>query len=138
MSSGHGQPEAEIIPPGGQPSGSNQSGDFTNNPMTMPRITYALFAIACISGFPMLIGLIVAYIARSEAPGWLHGHYTFLIGTFWGGLLLILLGVVTWVIGVGMLLLWILPLWYVIRVVRGWVLLENRQAVPNPGSLLFG
>jgi len=82
--------------------------------------------------------LILAYVARGEAAPWLQSHYTFLIRTFWGGLLLILVGVLTFVFGVGMFLLWVLPLWYVIRIVRGWMLLENRQAVPNPESLLFG
>ncbi|MCW8915487.1 MAG: hypothetical protein OQK24_06485 [Magnetovibrio sp.] len=145
MSTGQGQPEPEIIPPGAKSSaetdyatGFESVSSAMTHPLTMPRIAYGLFAVAAISGFPMLIGLIVAYIARGEAPEWLKGHYTFLIHTFWGGLLLILVGVITWVVGVGMLLLWVLPLWYVIRIVRGWILLENRQEVPNPQSLLFG
>ena len=143
MTSGHNQPEAEIIPPGEEPSfrgGSDNggSGDVFSDPMTMPRITYTLYAIACVSGFPMLIGLIVAYVARGEAPDWLKGHYTFLIGTFWIGLLLIIVGALTVIFGIGLFLLWLLPLWYIIRVVRGWMLLENRKPVPNPSSALFG
>ncbi|MEG3618226.1 hypothetical protein V5T82_07180 [Magnetovibrio sp. PR-2] len=145
MSTNAGQPEPEIIPPGQKSSSETKSSvnfddvtDVLGHPLTMPRIAYALFAIASISGFPMLIGLIAAYLARGEAPDWLEGHYTFLIYTFWGGLLLIGIGLVTWIIGIGMLLLWLLPLWYVIRVVRGWILLENRRPVPNPQSLLFG
>lgn len=145
MSTGAGQPEQEVIPPGQKSSTeTDASASFDDmdsvlsHPLTMPRITYGLYALAAISGFPMLIGLIVAYIARGEAPDWLKGHYTFLIYTFWGGLLFIAVGIVTWIVGVGMLLLWLLPLWYVIRVVRGWIWLENRQSVPNPESLLFG
>ena len=86
----------------------------------------------------MLIGLVVAYVARSDAPSWQQGHYTFLIYPFWVGLALIVLGMMTWIFGVGIFLIWILPLWYLIRVVRGWVLLENRKTIPNPQSLLFG
>ena len=149
MNVGNGQPEPEIIPPGADPkpkreggsgngSGFDDLSDVLAHPLSMPRLTYALYAIASVTGFPMLIGLILAYVARGEAPPWLHSHYTFLIGTFWGGLLLILIGVLTWVFGIGMFLLWVLPLWYVIRIARGWMLLENRQAVPNPQSLLFG
>jgi len=151
MNAGQGQPEPEIIPPGTDPDmgakaraaapGEDVLDDLAGlakHPLTMPRLTYALYAIAAISGFPMLIGLILAYVARSEAPEWLHGHYTFLIHTFWFGLLLIAVGVLTWIFAVGVFLLWILPLWYVIRIVRGWVLLENRQPVPNPESPLFG
>lgn len=112
--------------------------DVVKHPLSMPRLTYVLYAIASISGFPMLIGLILAYVARSEAPDWLKTHYTFLIYTFWGGLVLILVGMMTWIFGIGIFLLWVLPLWYVIRIVRGWMLLENRQSIPNPQSLLFG
>jgi|GEM_PF-462203 len=156
MSAQNGGSEPEIIPPGthgshessGFEAGGNAQAKpsmdfddvkgFVNTPLAMPRLTYALYAIASISGFPMLIGLILAYVARSEASPWLHSHYTFLIRTFWGGLLLILVGVLTFVFGVGMFMLWVLPLWYVIRIVRGWVLLENNQFIPNPKSLLFG
>ena len=145
MSTGAGQPEQEVIPPGQKSSAETKSsmdfdnvGDVLTHPLTMPRIAYGLFAVAAVSGFPMLIGLIVAYVARGEAPDWLKGHYTFLIHTFWGGLLLIIVGLVTWIVGIGMLLLWVLPLWYVIRIVRGWIWLENRESVPNPQSLLFG
>lgn len=143
MNVGNGQPEPEIIPPGAQPQSNTHDvasdiSDALKHPLTMPRVTYGLYAIAAISGFPMLIGLIVAYIARGEAPPWLESHYTFLIRTFWLGLLLIGVGIVTWIFAVGVFVLWILPLWYVIRIVRGWMLLENRQPVPNPESLLFG
>jgi len=145
MNVGNGQPEPEIIPPGSgakpkrsQSSGFDDLSDALSHPLSMPRLTYVLYAIASVTGFPMLIGLILAYVARGEAPSWLQSHYTFLIRTFWGGLLLILVGLLTWVVGVGMFLLWVLPLWYVIRIVRGWVLLENRQPVPSPKSLLFG
>lgn len=145
MNVGNGQPEPEIIPPGAdakpkraQNGGFDDLSDVLSHPLSMPRLTYVLYAIASVTGFPMLIGLILAYVARGEAPSWLQSHYTFLIRTFWGGLLLILVGVLTFVFGVGMFLLWVLPLWYVIRIVRGWMLLENRQPVPNPESLLFG
>lgn len=144
MNGGNGQPEPEIIPPGADVEFEERGRDAVPRPslmddaLTMPRITYGLYAIALVSGIPMLIGLIVAYLARGEAPSWLRGHYTFLIRTFWIGLLLIGVGVVTWIFGIGMFLLWVLPLWYLIRIVRGWVLLENRQSIPDPDSALFG
>jgi len=145
MSPGDGRPDPEIIPPGVDvdPRAPYEDvfdgvSDGAVHSLTMARLTYVLYAIASISGFPMIIGLVLAYVARSEAPAWQKTHCMFLIYTFWFGLALIVVGMMTWIIGIGMFLLWILPLWYVIRVVRGWVLLENRQPVPNPKSLLFG
>jgi len=138
-------PEPEIIPPG---ENAKRSGDnfenlaedlksMSKNPMTMPRATYILYAIAAVSGFPMLIGLVLAYVARGDAPMWLQSHYTFMIRTFWYGVALIAIGLVTFIIGVGMFLLWILPVWYVVRIVRGWMLLENQKPIPDPESWLF-
>jgi len=112
--------------------------EVMSNPVTVVRLTYGLFAVAVVTGFPMLIGLIVAYVARRDAPVWLNSHYTFLIGTFWGGLGLFVIGALTWIFGVGMVVLWVLPLWYVIRLVRGWILLDNHRPVGRPESLLFG
>ena len=155
-------PEAEIIPPGHshgykdtgggtgpkKTHGQGRSGDFDDlgdqvssalrHPMTMPRTAYVLYALSVVSGFPMLVGLIVAYVARAEAPYWLQSHYTFLIRTFWYFIALFLIGIVLAFFLVGFMLLWVLPLWVAIRVVRGWLLLEDQKAVPDPDSWLFG
>jgi len=156
------QPEPEIIPPGEEPgrergphesetrraSGPGVDGSIEDlgrqvsglmrHPLTMPRVAYALYAVSVVSGFPMLVGLIVAYVARGEAPHWLQTHYTFLIRTFWYFIVLVVIGVVLAFVLVGFMLLWVLPLWLAIRVVRGWLLLENRKPIPDPESWLFG
>lgn len=132
-------PEPEIIPPGHDPgNGPGASlSEVVNNPMTVPRAAYALYALAAVTGFPMLVGVIVAYIARGEAPTWLQSHYTFLIRTFWYLIALVIVGAALAFFLVGFVLLWVLPLWLVVRVVRGWLLLENRKPVPDPESWLF-
>lgn len=156
MTQASDRPEPEILPPepgsggsthgGASSSGSSSGGGdvFENlqhlaeHPMTWPRVTYGLYALSVVSGFPMLVGLIVAYVVRDAAPAWLQGHYTFLIRTFWYFVVLAIAGVATWFLGVGLLLLWLLPIWLGIRVIRGWLLLENRKPVPDPQSWLFG
>lgn len=151
MSHRHQTPEPEIIPPGqdqgfrtgqgGKGEGfddlGNQFSGMMRNPMTAPRAAYVLYALAAVSGFPMLLGLIVAYVARSDAPLWLQSHYTFMIRTFWYFIALVMIGMALAFFLVGFMLLWVLPLWLVIRVVRGWLLLENRKPVPDPESWLF-
>lgn len=151
MSHSHKTPEPEIIPPGqeqgfragrgGKGDGfddlGNQFSGMMRNPMTVPRAAYVLYALAAVAGFPMLVGLIVAYVARSDAPQWLQSHYTFMIRTFWYFIALAMVGMALAFFLVGFMLLWVLPLWLVIRVVRGWLLLENRKPVPDPESWLF-
>jgi len=146
-------PEPEIIPPGQGGShhghhGNGGHGGFDDlgedvsrmlrHPMTWPRAAYVLYALSIFTGVPMLIGVIVAYVARGEAPAWLQSHYTFLIRTFWYFIALFAAGAVLVVIGVGLIVLWVLPLWVAVRVIRGWLLLENAKPVPDPESWLFG
>jgi len=117
---------------------SHSLNEMAKNPMTWPRLTYGLYAIASVTGIPMLIGLIFAYVVKRDAPEWLDSHYQFLIRTFWYGMVLIAMGVVTWIFAVGMFMLWALPVWYVARIVRGWMLLENQKPISDPQSWLFG
>lgn len=162
MSPASNGPEPEILPPGSNAGANAGSGanrhrqggmhdagfDFDDlgeraekvlrHPMTWPRAAYVLYALSVISGLPMLIGLILAYIARGEAPDWQKSHYTFMIHTFWYFVVLVAAGAVLALFLVGFALLWVLPLWVAIRVIRGWMLLENHEPVPNPQSWLFG
>lgn len=155
MSSAQTPPDPEIIPPGRDHSqdhsrsGAKTAGGFDDlgeqasavlrHPMTWPRAAYFLYALSIFTGLPMLVGLIVAYVARAEAPHWQQTHYTFLIRTFWYFIALVAIGVaLVMAFGLGLLLIWVLPLWVAIRVIRGWLLLENTKPVPEPESWFFG
>jgi uncharacterized membrane protein len=159
MSPSRPKPEPEVIPPG-QSHGSKDSAgkkrasgpgfeatiddlgerlsSLMNHPMAMPRLVYGLYALSVVSGFPLLIGLVVALLARKEAPEWLQSHYTFLIRTFLYLLILMAIGFVLAFALVGFMLLWILPFWLAVRVVRGWFLLQDHKPVPDPESWFFG
>ena len=120
--------------------------------VTITQVTYALHALGLaigafgaasvvgsfLFGWPSIIAVIINYVKRGEARGtWLESHFTWQIRTFWlalawsllvglvGGLLLIVLvGVVIWWIGFGLL-----GLWAIYRIVRGWLRLQDRQVV---------
>jgi uncharacterized membrane protein len=91
-------------------------------------------------GWPSIIAVIVSYIYRSEATGtWLESHYTWAIRTFWMALIIAIviglvslplvllfgLGFVTWIVGFG-----ILGIWAIYRIARGWLRLNDKQAMP--------
>jgi len=61
-------------------------------------IGYGLYAISPFTGgLGALGGVILAYIKRGEAAGTIwHGHCTWLIRTFWVGLLLMIAGAAVW------------------------------------------
>ncbi|HEX9818914.1 MAG TPA: hypothetical protein VGD07_04790 [Methylomirabilota bacterium] len=89
---------------------------------------------AFLTGWPSLIAVILNYVKRSEARGtWLESHFRWQIRTFWFGLLwvtLCLLFVVA-TLGIGLLVAWlplaVVGLWFIYRIVRGWLRLIDRR-----------
>ena len=89
---------------------------------------------AFLIGWPSLIAVILNYIKRGEARGtWLESHFRWQIRTFWFGLLwaVLCLGFVVLTLGVALIVIWIplgiLTVWFIYRVVRGWIALSSRE-----------
>jgi uncharacterized membrane protein len=90
-------------------------------------------------GWPSIIAVIINYVKRGEVQGtWLESHFTWQIRTFWFALAwavlvglvslpltLILIGLGTWALGMFML-----GVWAIYRIARGWLRLNARQAMP--------
>jgi uncharacterized membrane protein len=105
------------------------------------QVLYLLHGLA---PFTMWLLAIVAMIvgAASRDSGratYLDSHYSWLQRTFWWGLLWV---AISWVITgilfitiVGILLIWIpwtiLFVWYLYRVIRGWLLLNEGKPAPG-------
>lgn len=62
-----------------------------------------LFASPFMVGFPALIGVVIAYIRRPEAPPIWKSHYNFQIRTFWVALALGLVAAASFIFGAGSL-----------------------------------
>ena len=89
---------------------------------------------AFLTGWPSIIAVILNYVKRSEVRGtWLESHLRWQIRTFWFGLLWIVLCLVFVVatFGIGILIAWLpmglVGLWFVYRIIRGWVALTERR-----------
>jgi uncharacterized membrane protein len=89
---------------------------------------------AFLTGWPSIIAVILNYVKRSEVRGtWLESHFRWQIRTFWFGLLWISLCLAFIVVtfGIGMLIAWlpmgVVGLWFVYRIVRGWVALSDER-----------
>jgi uncharacterized membrane protein len=116
--------------------------------ITLTHVIYGLHAVSLITGivgvasvvgafltgWPSIIAVILNYVKRSEVRGtWLDSHFRWQIRTFWFGLLWVMLCAVFVVatLGLGLLIAW-LPLalvgiWFVYRILRGWLRLIDRQ-----------
>ena len=90
---------------------------------------------AFLTGWPSIIAVILNYVKRGEVRGtWLESHFRWQIRTFWYGLLWVGLCVlfVVLTLGIGILIAWlplaIVGLWFVYRIVRGWLALSGRAS----------
>lgn len=90
-------------------------------------------------GWPSIIAVIINYVKRGDVRGtWLESHFSWQIRTFWWAMLwaviigisglvltVVLVGFAIWIIG-----FFLLGLWAVYRIARGWMRLVNRQPMP--------
>lgn len=118
--------------------------------VTTAHLVYALHAIslaigafgarsvvgAFLFGWPSIIAVILNYVKRSEARGtWVESHFRWQIHTFWAALAaavviavvsavlaVVLIGIATWVVG-----LFVLGVWAIVRIGRGWLALRDRR-----------
>ena len=90
-------------------------------------------------GWPSIIAVIINYAKRSEVRGtWLESHFSWQIRTFWFALAwavivglvslplaVVLIGIGTWVAG-----LFLLGVWAIYRIARGWMRLYAHREMP--------
>jgi uncharacterized membrane protein len=89
---------------------------------------------AFLVGWPSIIAVILNYLKRSEARGtWVESHFQWQIRTFWYGLLWVSLCLIFIVgtLGIGILIAWLplafITVWFIYRIVRGWLALSDRR-----------
>lgn len=100
-------------------------------------IIYILYLASFVIGFTGIIGLIMAYVNKSEAPSWLQSHYQYQIRTFWIGFLFAFAGAATMMVGIGYLILLASVIWFIVRCAKGMKLLNENNPVPNPRTWIW-
>lgn len=127
-------------------------------PAGLVRITHIVYALhalglaigafgaatvvgAFVFGWPSIIAVVINYVKRGEARGtWLESHFSWQIRTFWFALLwtvliglvslpltLVIVGFATWAVG-----LFVLGIWAIYRIARGWLALNDHRPMPMP------
>jgi uncharacterized membrane protein len=99
-------------------------------------LTPAMVVTAFLTGWPSIIAVILNYVKRSEVRGtWLESHYSWQMRTFWFALLWLAAGAVLFVTVVGIpiaIVLWLATgIWVLYRIIRGWLALSSRKALPS-------
>jgi len=91
---------------------------------------------AFLTGWPSIVAVILNYVKRREVRGtWLESHFRWQIRTFWFGVLWISLCVlfIVGTLGIGLLVVWLpiilVGVWFIYRVARGWIALNDSRAM---------
>lgn len=101
------------------------------------KINYILYLVGIVLGVTGIIGVVMAYINRGDAPEWLKTHYQFQIRTFWIGLLFMVVGTLLSVVLIGYLVLLFWLVWIIVRCVKGMKALDANQPHPDPTGWMF-
>ena len=97
--------------------------------VTVIYILYLLSFAIFITG---IIGVVMAYMNRGKADGYIDTHYTWAIRTFWIGLLYGFISAVLALVAIGFILSLLVAVWVVIRVVKGLMAVNRNEPIADP------
>ncbi len=110
---------------------------FTPQEAATANVVYILYLLGLIVPITPIVGVVMAYVNRSDAPEWVRTHYRFAIRTFWIGLLYGVIGLLTSIIIVGIFWLGFVLIWLVVRCVKGMRVISRGVPYERPESWLW-
>jgi uncharacterized membrane protein len=102
-------------------------------PLNM-QVIYVLYLAGFVIGISTIVGLVLAYINRGKAGGWIETHYTWAIRTFWIAVLGAFVSLLLMIVAVGFLLAIAVAIWVIVRVVIGLQLVSRGEPIRDPQS----
>ncbi|WP_324780996.1 DUF4870 family protein [Thiobacillus sedimenti] len=98
---------------------------------TLATVIYALYALSLFAGITAIVAIVLGYIKRDDARGtWLESHFSWQIRTFWWSVVWFVLGALTWIILVGWVVLGVACVWFIYRIAKGWLNLNENKPMP--------
>ena len=122
------------IPP---PAAPRQTDRWLEPGPNNALVVYILYLAGLVIGISGLIGLVVAYVNRGKAGGFVETHYTWQIRTFWIGLLYALISGVLIIFAIGFVLLFAVAVWFIVRCIIGIQTLQRGEPIKDPQSWLI-
>jgi uncharacterized membrane protein len=101
------------------------------------QIVYILYLVSFVAVITGLIGLVMAYVNRAEAPDWVQTHYRFQIRTFWIACLYAGISVLTAILLIGVLFGLFTTVWWIVRCAKGLKYQSQGAPYPNPATWLW-
>jgi len=98
---------------------------------TLNTVTYALYALSLFSGVTAIVAIVLNYIKLDDARGTrMESHFRWQIRTFWWSVGWFVLGALTWIILIGWLVLGVAGIWFIYRIAKGWLNLNDGKPMP--------
>jgi uncharacterized membrane protein len=101
------------------------------------KLIYILYLVSLIVGLTSIVGLIMAYVNRADAPDWVRSHYRFQIRTFWIGLLYGAVSLITALIVIGIFFGVFTFIWWIVRCAKGLKQIGRGEAYEKPATWLW-
>ena len=96
-------------------------------------IAYLLYGLSIVVSPAVLAGIIFVYLKHDAVRGsYVDSHMTWLARTFWWSLAGTVVGMVLTVILIGFVIMGLVWLWFVYRVVKGFVAFNDGQPINDP------
>ena len=119
--------------------GAAQEGTASDERMrfnkNVTKAVYALQAASFLVGITLIAAVMVNYIKKDDVQGtWLESHFRWQIRTFWFVLLWAFVGVVTFVVGLGVIILAVDVIWLLYRIIKGWLALADGKEMYASGG----
>ena len=97
---------------------------------TLTTVIYALYGVSIFFGLTAIVAIIMNYVKKDDVKGTVfESHFRWQIRTFWFGMLWMLLAGLTMFVGIGFILFPIAVIWFIYRVVKGFMYLNDGKAM---------
>lgn len=116
-----------------QPPVSSGEGWFSPGRQNV-QVVYVLYLVSFVVGLTGIVGLIMAYVNRGKSVAWVDTHYTYAIRTFWIGLLYALIASILMLAAIGVVLIFAVAIWIVVRCVIGLQKASAGEPIARPTS----
>lgn len=125
----HEERSVQVVKAENETSTGSSPDDKLKN---LTQLVYILQGISLMVGVTSIAGLILNYLKRDEVKGtYLESHFTWQIKTFWYTLLGVILGGLLAIVLIGFLILGAVALWYIYRIVKGWLAFNDGKELSN-------
>ena len=130
MTEGVTEGEQQPQPAHPQPTQPTASAGFDFN---RPTVISLLYLSSFVLGITVLIGVVLAYVWRGEPQAeWERSHYTYLIRTFWLGLIGGIISTFLMLVLIGFLLIVGVAVLVIVRCVLSLVNAQKKLPMPDP------